>query len=812
MVFIFKLLIVTLMLIFTSSQSYGKSHKVLVLHSYHQGLEWTDSISAGINSILQDVSHDIEVHYDYLDTKRNSSPFYHKKLIDLFKSKQGNRQFDLIITSDNNAFEFIKTFGQQLYPGIPVIFCGVNFFSDMMISDMEKVTGVVEKIDYKGTLEVMLTAHPNRNKILVITDQTNTGKIVQKEMQAVAADFKDRVTFEYYNDFTWEQLPLDMANLSNEYLIYLLAANSDNNLEFVSYKDGINLISQNASVPIYGSWDFYLGKGIVGGVITSGFVQGELVAKYALKVLAGEGINDLPIIYDVDNKTIFDFAMLEKFAIKQSHLPANSEFINQPDSFLKQHATAFFWITLFTLAAILLLLLKVFTQKRKQVMMSQVNLALDQRVKDKTLELSNTSEKLSKLINTLPSPVFYKDIDSVYQMCNDAFAEQILGLPKDKIIGCSFTDLANRIPADLARIYRAQDIELIHKRGYQAYETKVKCADNTLRDYIFYKATLSDSSGDVSGIVGVMHDITDRKKSENNLKESEERFRSLQDVSFEAVAIHKDGVLIDANHRLSEMTGYDPEELIGMHCLMLFSPSFRDKVDNKMICEQGGSLYEAEAIKKDGTVYPIEVRTRSLSYQGQMARVGVIRDVTEQVKAQKERSTLINKLEKANKQLSKIAITDALTGISNRGYIFKRFSEELKQAKRYGSALSIVMFDIDFFKRINDSRGHQVGDMVIQEVSQCIQNCIRDNDLIGRYGGEEFLLILPHTNIESGYQLASRIRETIASLAWDKPDMKVTISGGIAEYNGHSEKELLQLADKRLYQAKSKGRDQISKS
>ena len=169
------------------------------------------------------------------------------------------------------------------------------------------------------------------------------------------------------------------------------------------------------------------------------------------------------------------------------------------------------------------------------------------------------------------------------------------------------------------------------------------------------------------------------------------------------------------------------------------------------------------------------------------------------------------KIERANKQLNTIAITDALTGISNRGYISQRFSEMLKEAKRYGHELSIVMFDIDFFKRVNDTKGHQVGDVVIRQISQTIQESIRECDLIGRYGGEEFLLILPHTNIAHGYQLAEHIRETISSLIWEDPDLKITISGGVAEYNGESEEMLLLAADTQLYRAKSEGRDRINK-
>ncbi|WP_413699465.1 GGDEF domain-containing protein [Psychromonas sp. KJ10-10] len=194
-----------------------------------------------------------------------------------------------------------------------------------------------------------------------------------------------------------------------------------------------------------------------------------------------------------------------------------------------------------------------------------------------------------------------------------------------------------------------------------------------------------------------------------------------------------------------------------------------------------------------------------------MARVVVIRDITKQKQAQKEREDLIAKLEGANRQLQSLATTDALTGLFNRGYISHKYAKEIKKSQRYGSNLTIVMMDIDHFKKINDSYGHQFGDIVLQRVSQTIKSCTREMDRVGRYGGEEFLIILPNTKLENGYQLANRIRETIESINWEYKNMKVTISGGLAQYHGESEIELLKTADTLLYCAKSQGRNRIIK-
>tara|TARA_R110001583_G_scaffold16561_21_gene67973 strand:+ start:48 stop:2495 length:2448 start_codon:yes stop_codon:yes gene_type:complete len=784
----------------------AKTNNILVLHSYHQGLQWTDNITQGIQSILP--SEENEIYYQYLDTKRNTGKKYDQSLIEFFQSKKDNTSFDLVIVADNNALQFVKKYGKTLYPNAPIVFCGINNFTEDLIVGIEKVTGIVEDIDIQGTIELMLMLHPNTQEILFIHDQSTTWKATEKHLLQVAKHFKNRVTFNYHNDFSFDELEDDLAHINKNTLIYLLSFNRDKNNTFLSYRDGINLINNITKAPVYSSWDYYIGKGIVGGIITTGFFQGEQVAKLAVKILSGENINNIPIIKENINKPLFDFNIMSKFGIDRAQLPASSDIINAPPLFFEKLQLVPRWWMITIAITILLLFIKLLSQKRNQLSVARINKKLDILVKNKTEALNETSEKLNTLLDTLPSPIFYKDTASVYQMCNDAFAKTIIGLPKEKISGHSLFDLPINIPTHLAKIYHDQDRQLINNPGVQLYEAQVKCTDGTVRDYMFHKATLNNSSGKISGIVGAMFDITDRKKSEQYLKESEERFFSLQEASFEGIAIHNGGIIIDTNQRFSEMTGYSHTELLGMNGFMLFSVENKDKVLRNILSDNK-SIFETEGIKKNGLQYPIEIRSRKITFQGEMARVVVIRDLTEQKQAQQEREQLIVKLEQANQLLQSLATTDALTGLFNRGYISQRYTKEINKAQRYGTDFTIVMMDIDNFKRVNDTYGHPVGDFVLQRVSQTIQDCVRESDRVGRYGGEEFLILLPNTNLNSGYQLANRIRDIIENTHWEHTNMKVTISGGVAQYQGESETALLKAADTLLYCAKSQGRNRI---
>jgi len=137
-----------------------------------------------------------------------------------------------------------------------------------------------------------------------------------------------------------------------------------------------------------------------------------------------------------------------------------------------------------------------------------------------------TAQLLQTLVDTIPSPLFYKNIAGVYEQCNDAFAETILGINKDKIINKSLFDLGEYIPHELAEIYHAKDLILLKNPGKQVYETSVKCADGTIRIFTFYKASVLGENGKILGVIGVMLDVSELKNQKRELKEKNRRLET----------------------------------------------------------------------------------------------------------------------------------------------------------------------------------------------------------------------------------------------------------------------------------------------
>lgn len=188
------------------------------------------------------------------------------------------------------------------------------------------------------------------------------------------------------------------------------------------------------------------------------------------------------------------------------------------------------------------------------------------------------------------------------------------------------------------------------------------------------------------------------------------------------------------------------------------------------------------------------------------------REKREKERLEKQLRRQTAELERANRKLKRLSITDDLTGIYNRRFIFDRFQEECARASRYPLIHSCAIVDLDLFKSINDKFGHLFGDFVLKKTASIIKRNLRKIDSVGRYGGDEFIVLMPMTDANNAYVLAERIRKMIEAQVFKrgKNSVRVTASIGIASCpteNINDRRQLIGSADKALYKAKSGGRN-----
>ena len=384
--FLFNLLISS---VFANDIDSLNEKYVLVLHSYHQGLEWTDNISDGIKSVLGSKTN-VNLIFEYLDTKRNFNNEYYEALKVLYEVKANQITFDIIIASDNAAYNFLRKHSEEFYPGVPVVFCGVNNLDTDELKNYPMFHGFAERADHKGTIEAIQHIFPDRKNVLIINDETLTGKAILEELKEVLPLFDAQLNFEIYTDFSISDVMRKVDSLDDSYVIYLLVFNRDNNNEFISYSKGITKINSVNKVPIFGSWDFYENRGLFGGKIIHGFDQGLSSALMAEDIMKNGLSDNLKQDNDSEIKYFFDYNQMMKFDIAVDQLPENSTILNLPVNEDRLIIISMF-ISYFLLFAVLILSVIIFIKKKR-------TLKLQKLVEEKTIDLSQANTKLEVII------------------------------------------------------------------------------------------------------------------------------------------------------------------------------------------------------------------------------------------------------------------------------------------------------------------------------------------------------------------------------------------------------------------------------
>jgi len=270
----------------------------------------------------------------------------------------------------------------------------------------------------------------------------------------------------------------------------------------------------------------------------------------------------------------------------------------------------------------------------------------------------------------------------------------------------------------------------------------------------------------------------------------------------------------DINIQIYPNIGSDPTLMECITTSLMNKVPERSKVEKQMseMMMVGANTTQTEGNKYNFMTVDISSRNRVYGYAG-LYRVLPFHD-DEKAIFNRFCSNIAMTLEKIRlfNEIKSLSIHDGLTGIYNHAFIVEALKDEVERSRRYGSLLSIVLFDIDDFKKVNDTFGHLTGDAVLQKLAELLKASLRAIDIVGRYGGEEFLAILPETDGINGYIVAERFRERVEQEAFSNGEghINITVSGGVAHYtHGMDVNKLIKMADDSLYTAKREGKNRI---
>lgn len=422
-----------------------------------------------------------------------------------------------------------------------------------------------------------------------------------------------------------------------------------------------------------------------------------------------------------------------------------------------------------------------------------------------------TLDFVQRVLDLLPFPVYVKDAQSRYLMVNEAMARDH-GLPREELLA------QMGLPPD---INAEQMRTLFEEDGRALAGERILYEDHGIHSLtgrecfrIVAKGSCMNAFGDPV-IVGGSVDLTELRLAERELKSAYKREVHLRECTLEFVQrlidVIPDPVYIKrgnnqyvmVNNAFAEYHKLSKDELVSPGTpLELGTDRAREISRNEdgMVLGGGEILKEEHTVRKatGEEVFRIVCKRNSIYFDGTPVIVGIDHHITQWRLVERE--------------LNRLAMEDALTGISNRRHFQNDAQQALARARRHHELLSLLMLDIDHFKEINDHWGHQAGDEVLIEMGRRIVASLRNTDLPARWGGEEFVILMPHSGISDALAIGERLRQRMASDPVVAPDgeIRVFISIGVAQWSPEqSLEDLVSRADAALYSAKERGRNLV---
>lgn len=446
-------------------------------------------------------------------------------------------------------------------------------------------------------------------------------------------------------------------------------------------------------------------------------------------------------------------------------------------------------------------------------------------------QMQAARDSYARLYNQAPVGYLSLDSNGIILQTNQTFAE-MLGLAAREVVGKTLADFL--LPEDRA-VFLGRFRAFFNNPKGKSIDVRLARAAKHAKGELFARLTgrietdgrLPASSEPQTYLLVIVSDISIQRAMEDALRESEELFRlAFENANVGMCLVALNGRFMKVNQRMCDIFGYTPTEFESMEVNDITHPDYKYMIHQLLERVVNGAqehfMYEKKYLHKTGHALWGQISS-SLARDANgipLYLISHVQDITERKRAEDALRQAKAELEAKNQELYQayvreqlLARTDTLTGINNRRYFFEVAVHEFNAAVRYGHPLTAIMFDIDHFKELNDTYGHQAGDDMLRNLAQLTRQQLRSADILARYGGEEFIILLPYTNAKQACLVAERIREQVVAfkLTVGADEIGITLSLGVAEFDPQTDNldKLIQRADQAMYEAKNSGRNRV---
>lgn len=634
--------------------------RILVLHSYYKGYKWTDDEHRGLTTVLEPAVGAENIYVEYLDTKRFYWDSYVSQLSAVYRQKYGPYRPDLVLVTDNNAFDFMRRFGDSLFPGVPVVFCGVNFAKNSDLVGHPNFTGVSEEADLKASLDTALRLEPGTQHVYSLNDSTETGQIVAERLKVLAPTYP-QVDFISLDGFPLREVLLKLEDLPPHSIVFFTFFSKDIAGQFFETQRSMQLVASASNRPVFGAWDFNLGYGLVGGMLSSGEANGEAAGRIALRILGGESPLNIPIQRDTPNKLLFDYVALSRHHIPLTSLPKGSEVINLPESPFSRYRTLLLTsagTVIFLVSVIAVLFANISRRKRAEEDLLRYQDHLEEQVRERSAQLQEANDELQEdLVEREKAEralrraeadlrsIFENAAEGIYQstmggqfiVVNTALA-QMAGYASSEAMVETIQDIRTDFYVDAVKRIEFETA-LANRTEVRGLESQIRRTDGAVIWILENARAIRNEKGEFEHYEGIIQDITDRKRAEEALRSSQEllnkTFASLLDALL--IVNATDRSIQDCNPATPQLFGYSREELLGQSTRVLHvDDASYEELEAKALSAFAGKgflhLSTFRMQRKGGEIFLCEMALMPLHGEdGAVSSwVAVIRDITEQ--------------------------------------------------------------------------------------------------------------------------------------------------------------------------------------
>ena len=834
----FKLIILSIYLSLSLLYA-NKISSVLILHSYSQEYPWTKGQHQGfVEAISQ--TH-VSISTEYLDTKRlNYTSKYRSFFFEYLKNKYIDLNPELIYVSDDNALNFILEYKAILFPDAKVVFSGINDYSISKSLDNSNYIGIFEKKDPKNNIEIIKQSFPNKREIYFVGDNSNTDKAIINEVKSIMTGFSEfNSKFLTHADISF--VTKELAKIPPSVLILTTIGKFTNkNGEIMTISQSLKHITAARKHYVMVMEDGYLKENVIGGYVTSSVNQGHWAGTFAKELLQGKPIDKIALSTNSANMYIFDRQELKKHNILLPKvIEEKAQILNEDLSFWTRYKTQLqLLLVMLALVFVSFLLIAIYIYRRKNLIIENKSKYLEKKAD----ELNHMHENLNQAqlithlgsweLNLQTNILFWSD--EVYN---------IFEVSKENSTISYDYFLSTIHPDDLQVVKGAFQTSIDEKSDYNIVH-RILLSDGKIKYVREQAATEYDVDGVAIKSYGTIHDISKQHKAEL-FKEKHSKILRMIATGISASVIYDEiALMYEERHPGMRCSLLELENGILLHGGAPSMPQeYQDAVhglkNGPNVGSCGTSTYTGKRmIVENIDTHPnwAEIKQYALphgmrscwsepikSSSGEvLGAFGMYYDYPalpneeelDDLVSAARLAGIIMEREKSQKYIKKLAYSDILTNLPNRASFYQLLESLTNSSNRKEQRFAVLYIDLDDFKNVNDSLGHDVGDILLKEIANRLKEVSRDDDFTARLSGDEFCLLIKDINddYDAAY-VAKRCLDVLSKpLLLSNRNFTPACSIGIAHYpdDANDIDTLLKAADTALYFSKENGKNKYS--